>query len=52
MGEGRRANMPLSRSFRHKILNDKHLYKAIYLETVCDSSVVSVEKDFIIVERF
>jgi len=44
--------MPLSRSFRHKILNDKHQYKAIYFETVCDGSVVSVEKDFITVERF
>jgi len=29
--------MPLSRSFRHRILNDKHLYKAIYFETVRDS---------------
>ena len=28
--------MPLSRSFRHRILYDKHQYKAIYFETVFD----------------
>jgi len=32
--------MPLSRSFRRKILYNKHLYKAIYFETVCDGILV------------
>ena len=34
--------MLLSRSFRHRILYDKHLYKAIYFETVCDGICVSM----------